>query len=244
MPNPTPTPSLASLQSTLLHTFHLPVRPTYLRNLLTTLQNSSRPPHGAALLQTLKFRILSSDITQSLEPRSNLCFPDLSPETKSTTLCNDGIIVQVLDIRDLTQSLGDTIEAIEMGERGERMKGREVVRITAEEAEVEQGTQAARGGLGSSGAAERKQGVHKVLLQDAVGARVWGLEVKTVEKLAAVHIGGKLLLRGCTVARGVVLLTPETVTVLGGKEEAMSKSWKEERKEVLREEIEALREGR
>ncbi|CCX11754.1 hypothetical protein FPQ18DRAFT_290038 [Pyronema domesticum] len=238
-----PTPSLASLQSTLLHSFHLPVRPTFLRSLLTALQNTSRPPHGAALLQTLKFRILSSDITQSLEPRSNLCLPSISSETKSITLGFDGIIVQALDIKDLTQSLGDTMEAIEMGERGEKMKGREVVRITAEEAEAEQGTQAGSG-VGSAATADRKNGVHKLLLQDSAGTRVWGLEVKTVEKLGGINIGGKLLLRGCTVARGVVLLTPETVTVLGGREEAMSKSWKEERKEVLRGEIEALRGGR
>ncbi|KAI5293671.1 hypothetical protein KEM55_006900, partial [Ascosphaera atra] len=46
-------------------------------------------------------------------------------------------------------------------------------------------------------------------------------------------IGMKLVLRDILVARGMALLEPRNVTVLGGKIEAKDKAWREGRKETL-----------
>ncbi len=46
-------------------------------------------------------------------------------------------------------------------------------------------------------------------------------------------LGIKVLLRNCEVRRGVVLLEPGGVQILGGKIEALDKIWKEGRKERL-----------
>jgi RecQ-mediated genome instability protein 1 len=52
-------------------------------------------------------------------------------------------------------------------------------------------------------------------------------------------IGMKVVLKpGTIVARGVVLLEPATVVVLGGKIEALHKSWLENRKKDLKAAIE------
>jgi RecQ-mediated genome instability protein 1 len=51
-------------------------------------------------------------------------------------------------------------------------------------------------------------------------------------------IGCKILLkRGCIVARGVVLLEPGSVAVLGGRIEVLDKVWRERRESVLRERV-------
>jgi len=80
--------------------------------------------------------------------------------------------------------------------------------------------------------------MHKLLLEDAAGRRVWGFELEPVISIkVGMNIGAKLLLRGCTVARGVVLLTAATATVLGGKVEALQVAWMEGRKKSLREAV-------
>jgi len=82
------------------------------------------------------------------------------------------------------------------------------------------------------------------LLEDAAGRRVWAFELAPVKGVkVGMNIGCKMLLRGCAVGRGVVLLTPETASVLGGLVEAMQKQWVEGRKERLVAEIEALKGG-
>lgn len=77
-------------------------------------------------------------------------------------------------------------------------------------------------------------GPFKLLLQDARGTRVYAFELGRVEGLAGLDVGGKLVLRGCEVARGVVLLDSRVCVVLGGKIEALSEAWKKGRKERLK----------
>jgi len=50
----------------------------------------------------------------------------------------------------------------------------------------------------------------------------------------AMNIGTKLVLKDVVVARGLLLLEPVNVTVLGGKIEELHKKWKEGRKEALK----------
>ena len=138
------------------------------------------------------------------------------------------IAVQVLAVEDMSKSRWEQIEAIEALERGEGTKGREIIRVAATEEDDESGG-VAKGG-----------GPHKLALQDATGKRVYGIELKGLEGVGlGMSMGCKMVLRDVVVARGMVLLEPVTVTVLGGKIEGLHKAWKEGRKAELRAAIEA-----
>lgn len=138
-------------------------------------------------------------------------------------------MVQVLELEDMSKSRWEQIEAIEALERGEGTKGREIIRVAPAEENEETDVDINRGG-----------GPHKLLLQDAKGARIFGIELRSVEGVGlAMSIGAKLVLKNASVARGVVLLEPTTTTMLGGKIEELHKAWKENRKIDLRAAIEA-----
>lgn len=138
-------------------------------------------------------------------------------------------MVQVLQVEDMSKSRWEQIEAIEALERGEGTKGREIIRVAPTEENEENDDNINRSG-----------GPHKLLLQDAKGERIFGIELRIVEGVGlGMSIGAKLVLRNASVARGVVLLEPTTTTMLGGKIEELHKAWKENRKNDLRAAIEA-----
>ncbi|KAF8252832.1 hypothetical protein K440DRAFT_536084 [Wilcoxina mikolae CBS 423.85] len=124
-----------------------------------------------------------------------------------------------------------------MAERGETMRGREVIRIALGENDNE--------GPGAGGEVRGGgRSMHKLLVEDAAGRRVWGFELTPVTGVKiGMNIGAKILLRGCTVARGVILMTAGTATVMGGKVEALHKAWIDGRKETLMSRIEDLKRG-
>lgn len=140
------------------------------------------------------------------------------------------IPVQVLDIEDIGRSRWSQVEAIEAQERGETTKGREVIRVVPEDSNGPPGnTQAASNDVKSSGP-------HKLLLQDGKGTKVYGFELTAVNGIVVgMPIGAKLVLRNVAVARGVVMLEPHAVEVLGGKVEAWEKKWRDDRKDKLKE---------
>lgn len=77
-------------------------------------------------------------------------------------------------------------------------------------------------------------GPHRLVLQDVNGCRVYGLEVSPVSGVSlSMNIGVKMLLRNVTVARAVLLLDPNCVTILGGKIDNLAKAWREGRKSRL-----------
>lgn len=138
--------------------------------------------------------------------------------------------MQVLAVEDMSKSRWEQIEAIEALERGEGTKGREIIRVVA----TEDGDDDADGNLQKGG------GPHKLLLQDAAGKRVYGIELKGLEGVGlGMSIGCKMVLKNAIVARGVVLMDATTTTVLGGKIEGLHKAWKEGRKTELKAAIEA-----
>ena len=138
-------------------------------------------------------------------------------------------MVQVLQVEDMSKSRWEQIEAIEALERGEGTKGREIIRVAPAEENEDTEANTNRGG-----------GPHKLLLQDAKGARIYGIELRSVEGLGlGMSIGAKLVLKNASVARGVVLLEPTNTMFLGGKIEELHKAWKENRKSDLRAAIEA-----
>jgi RecQ-mediated genome instability protein 1 len=139
------------------------------------------------------------------------------------------IPVQVLGVEDLSRSRWEQLEAMEAQERGEMTKGREIIRVVETEG-GEDGGGAARVSAGASGSG----GPHRLVLQDVTGQTVYGLELKAVKGVGVgMSIGTKMVLSGVMVARGVVLLEPERVVVLGGKIDALHKVWVENRKKDL-----------
>lgn len=133
----------------------------------------------------------------------------------------------------MSKSRWEQIEAIEALERGEGTKGREIIRVAAPVEGDDSGEAVQKGG-----------GPHKLLLQDATGTKVYGIELKALDGVGlGMSIGCKLVLQNIVVARGVVLLEPKTSTVLGGKIEGLHKAWKEGRKAELKKAIEESERG-
>lgn len=142
------------------------------------------------------------------------------------------IPVQVLDIEDIGTSIWSQVEAIERVERGEAVRGREIIRAVNVGDEQQDGTPNAAGNGNGSNNASESNGPHRLILQDAKGTRAVGIEMARVSgiKIGDLPIGAKLLLRNAIVARGMILLTPESVAVLGGRIDAMDQAWKDGRK--------------
>lgn len=85
----------------------------------------------------------------------------------------------------------EQLESLEMAERGEAKKGREVIRVVPVEEAV--GTLAPGGARAANnlGGIKATIGPHKVLMEDASGRRAWGFEM---EKVPGLEIGGKMKL--------------------------------------------------
>lgn len=195
----------------------------------------------STLIQTALFRVLASDFRDTLtaaSPSSVLPADIFDTNVKERRL--DGPIpVQVLDIEDIGTGIWSQIEAIERVERGEAIRGREIVRTVnvGEDSEERENNAnvSNNNNTGPSGISGTSNGPHWLILQDAAGTKTVAIELKRINELAIGKspIGLKMVLRNATVARGMVLLTPESVTVLGGKIEVLDREWKESRKARL-----------
>ncbi len=178
-----------------------------------------------ALKQTALFRILASDIRQTVQPSATSVFPAdvLNANVKERTLAGP-IPVQVLGIEDIGKSRWSQVEELEAAERGETTKGREIIRVVPGE-----------DGPGPSTEPPKSGGPHKVTLQDAKGSTIFGVEMSDIAGLdLSMNIGAKLLLKDVVVARGVALLEPSTTQLLGGKIDALDRAWKNCSKEALK----------
>ncbi|TKA69539.1 hypothetical protein B0A55_06556 [Friedmanniomyces simplex] len=180
-----------------------------------------------ALQQTALFQIRNADLQTSIIRSASTVLPPgiTDPEAKEKHI-RGPITVQVLDVEDIGRSRWSQVEAIEAQERGETTKGREVIRVVPEE-----------NGPDSTAAVDeaKSAGPHKLLLQDAGEAQVYAMEMLPVRGLGLqMSIGTKLVLKDFTVARGLILLEPRNVEMLGGKVEAWDKQWREERKQRLK----------
>ncbi|KIW75138.1 hypothetical protein Z517_11910 [Fonsecaea pedrosoi CBS 271.37] len=259
--------------SSALQTRHnIPVNPQWLNTFLTS--RGPNPPPLPALVSTAHFRILASDITTTVSPTSpGEAFPeDIGDVNVKERRLPGTVIAQVLDVLDVGNSKWSQVEAIERVERGEEVRGREVIRtVTGLGSDNNNNDGDALGGVNgtaaptlSSASKTLSVGPHKLLVQDARGTKVLAFELVKVPKIglstsasAAIPasarnqsgggpapttpvedpgmlIGCKLLLRPDTIVRrGMILLTPETCVVLGGKVEAWDRKWKEDRKARL-----------
>jgi RecQ-mediated genome instability protein 1 len=190
--------------------------------------------------------------------------PDVTNvEAREARLRTD-VVCQVLDLENLSRSRWEQVEELEAIDRGELMRGRQVVRLPVR-GEGEEGGDAAadeppgetqqpagqRSQAGAAGqeaaalaAAGSKNATHRLVLQDCKGQKVFGLELGIVDKIAVgrTNIGEKILIKsGTLVARGTVLLQPSNCVVLGGKVDAWQKAWLHGRLARLREAVGANR---
>lgn len=240
----------------LLTTKSLPVSPAWLSQFLSSQRLSTTPL--SAVTQTALFRLLASDFTTSISTStaSTQLPVDISdPAVKERRIAVD-IPVQVLDIEDISTSLWSQVESLERVERGEEVRGREVIRTVNIDEGQGAGTPAATqppAGRGAGGGAGRGRDtsssanntnatnatggcLHRLVLQDAAGTKVAAIELKRIDGISVdkLSIGTKLILKkGATVARGMVLMEPATATVLGGKIETLHQEWKQTRKAKL-----------
>lgn len=219
----------------ILSTKSLSVAQPWLNAFLSSSSTAQRNIPASALAKTAIFRLLASDIKESLSKHRSCVLPvDIHDPKVQERRLQGSIPVQVLDIEDIGTSLWSQIEAIERVERGEAIRGREIVRTIAvgEDAEATENNRAngAASASGNSG-----YGPHRLILQDAAGTLAVGVEMQRIDGIALekLAIGAKLLLRNPSVARGMVLLSPGSVTLLGGKIEALDKPWREGRKARL-----------
>lgn len=213
----------------------------------TFLASSQRNVPASALTKTALFRVLASDIRQSLATNPISLFPvDISDPAVQERRLPGPIPVQVLDIEDIGTSLWSQVEAIERIERGEAIRGREIVRtvnVGDDNEGMENGSSNSTGTAGApSSSVSSGSGPHRLILQDANGTKAVAIEMQRIEgiSLEKLPIGAKILLRNATVARGMVLLNPTCSTLLGGKIEALDKPWKEGRKARLLQRIDSM----
>jgi RecQ-mediated genome instability protein 1 len=222
--------------------------PTFLTPILHSATSRQPPPPLAALTATAKHRLLTADISSS----TSQFFPPSTPSLPATitdvrtqqTALREDVFVQVLDIEDLGRSKWEQIEALEAERNGEMKKGREIIRVVPD-AEGDPSTAATQVQQSTQAQNNSPKGPFKLLLQDRHGTKVYGFELKKVEKVGlppVMSIGCKVMLRkGAKVARGMVLLEPSVVMIFGGKIEGLDKAWREGREQRLRRLVEADR---
>ncbi|KAJ5161111.1 hypothetical protein N7492_006503 [Penicillium capsulatum] len=210
---------------------------------------SQRNVPVSALIKSALFRVLASDFRESLSTNPTSVFPiDISdPNVQERRLPNT-IPVQVLDIDDIGASLWSQIEAIERVERGETVRGREIVRTISmgeDQGATENNGSSTNAPPAPNASGSSGNGPHRLILQDAAGTKVVAIEMEHIEgvSLEKLGIGAKCLLRGTTVARGMVLLNPGCVTLLGGKIDALDRPWRNARKTKLLQRIAAMEAG-
>lgn len=205
-----------------LNARHLYPTPAWLQSFVSTTRPNTPLP---AIKQTAVFRLLATDITTTVNQPAACVFPqDILKGTTQSRIVAGPILCQILDIEDIGHSRWSQVESIEAQERGEMTKGREIVRVVEQENE------------GSSEAAVPMQskGPFKLLLQDAKGLKIYAFDLSGIDGLnTSMTMGAKLMLKNVDVRRGVVMLEPGNVQVLGGKLDALDKAWKEGRKERL-----------
>ena len=184
----------------------------------------------SALVLSAGFRLLASDLTQSLDKAASPCLPiDVTNANVKERHVPGPVMVQVLGVEDLSKSRWEQVEAIEALERGEGTKGREIIRVTETPEDDRTGECTSKSG-----------GPHKILLQDVRGTKVYGMELRQVNGIGlGMAIGSKIYLRNVAVARGMLLLDSESTTHLGGRIDTLNEAWKKGRKEELKAAIEA-----
>lgn len=200
---------------------------------LTSLVSSRVVPPLPALIATAKIKLSKLDLLTPhlFDPAAQGSLPPniTNPATKERII-KGPLVLQVLEVYDIGRSKWEQIEAIEAIERGEKTKGREIIRDIPNPDNDE-------GGDAAFGEAMRgkSSGPHKLLLQDWKGQHIYGMEVSPVPKVGiTMSIGTKVVVRDLVLARGVAMLDAKNTTVIGGEMKELNEKWIKERKQKLR----------
>lgn len=223
----TPNETEAAIRAFLISK-QLPPKEQWLRGVIPSMRVTG-PLVG--LQKTALFRMLASDLTSAVEPSQQSCLPrNVSDPQVQRLVINGPAVLQVLDIEDIGRSKWSQVEAMEMEERGEMTKGREIIRAVP-------GDDEGNGiSLPATPNATASLGPHKLLVQDANGQKAYAMELESIRGVSvAMSIGTKITLRQTSVARGLILLTPSNTEILGGKVDEWDKRWREQRKQRLKE---------
>ncbi|KAA8566588.1 hypothetical protein EYC84_009134 [Monilinia fructicola] len=199
-PNAPSTPILPLLLTS-LQTSHFPLpSPTFLHPILHP--STHRPLSLPVLVATAKHRLLNTSLTTPhlLSPSTRPLPPNLSNPLAKEILLPADTPVQVLDIDDISRSKSDVLSELERERQRERIKGREVIRLGAEDASAPR-----EDGPPSTPAADARPehpragdslaaspGPFKLLLQDCSGETIYGYETGRVKKIGfppKMHIG-------------------------------------------------------
>ncbi|KAF7544052.1 hypothetical protein G7Z17_g10259 [Cylindrodendrum hubeiense] len=220
----------------------------FLNSLITA---RSPPPPLPSLVATAKARLLAADLSSSglLSTGSVPSFPPGVDAAATRELrLQRPVHVQVVDVENLSLSRWEQIEELEAVERGETTRGREVIRVTAEDdnenGESSAQTQTQRSstrtptstGIRPAG----KNATHRLVLQDCKGTKVFAMELKRMDSIGVgtTQMGEKILLKaGTVISRGTILLEPDKCILLGGKIEAWQRVWMDGRLARLREAV-------
>ena len=131
-----------------------------------------------------------------------------------------------------------------MIERGEMIKGREIIRTVDIEGAESHGMTSTAAPIGTTAmnartnASTKSSGPFKLLLQDAKGNKVYAFTESPIPKINMPMLGDEgtgflcigcklVLMKGATVRRGVLMMNSTNVNVLGGKVESWDKQWRE-----------------
>ncbi|KAH7154920.1 hypothetical protein B0J13DRAFT_212849 [Dactylonectria estremocensis] len=216
----------------------------------------SPPPPLPSLVATAKARLLAADLSSSaLLGDAAGSLPSLPPGADAAAARElrlpRPVHVQVVDVENLSLSRWEQIEELEAVERGETTRGREVVRITGDDNDNENGESSPQTQPQTQRPATRtptatgirpagKTATHRLVLQDCKGAKVYALELKRIDSIGVgkTQMGEKMLLKtGTVIARGTVLLEPDKCVLLGGKIDAWQRAWMDGRLARLREAV-------
>lgn len=227
----------AHIITTLSQKHSLPISPIWLTTHLSAPRSGPIPPLPS-LTQTALFRLLVSDFTTSLSTThaDSLLPNNINDASIKEQRLKGDVPVQVLSVEDVGSSKWSQIEAIERVERGEEVRGREIVRtIDVDNTDARGGAAALSNTTSGSGAGRSP---HKYVLQDAKGTKVIAFEKEKIEKMGLGErecaIGMKMVLKkGAVVRRSIVMLERAQVNVLGGKVEAWEDAWKKGAKKRL-----------
>ncbi|KAI9643687.1 hypothetical protein NHQ30_008309 [Ciborinia camelliae] len=233
---------------------HYPLpTPHFLRPILAASTQQPRPPPLAALIATTKHRILSTSLTTPSflsRDQTPILPPNLrNPLVPESRLDRD-IPVQVLDIQDIGRSKSELLLELLREKVGERISGREVIRVVDEIA-------APHLDLGSSASTQHahvsappgSRGPFKLLLQDRAGASIDAftphpMQMQKIGFPPVMYVGCKIILRrGTRVCRVWSGWRRTRVSCWGGRVESLERGWREGLEERVRREVEGLRDG-
>ncbi|PHH82305.1 hypothetical protein CDD82_6413 [Ophiocordyceps australis] len=196
----------------------------------------SPPPPLPSLLATARARLLACDLcSSSLVDAALLCPLPAQLDAPALRLPRD-VHVQVVDVENMSIPRWDQAQKLQAIAQGQEKRGRQVVRVQADAPDAPGASSSASSSSSSAAAAAAAaagaNATHRLVLQDRQGTRVYAVELRRDMRIGIgkTNIGEKIVLRaGTSVARGIVLLSPETCLLLGGKVEAWHNAWVEGR---------------